>query len=166
MHQGIRHCGDHSSRMAANTKSREILFFQTWKNKSPGDLFFQNCQKQVPWGLVFSTSGKIWKNKSPGDLFFPVLEKQVPWGLVFSTPFPGSKIPGSSWNADNRACLTATVRHKATNSHFYATARNHTSTQPLRNRAQLTHTSTTTLVAFLVAPARDPPPPLLPRLRT
>ena len=57
-----------------------------WKNKSPGDLFFPEVEKQVSWGLVFSRSGKtspqgtcfwqFWKNKSPGDLFFPGLEKQ------------------------------------------------------------------------------------------
>ena len=55
---------------------------QSGKNKSPGDLFFPELEKQVPRGLVFATSGK---NKSPGDLFLPVLEKPVPRGLVFAS---------------------------------------------------------------------------------
>ena len=52
------------------TSPQGTCFFQNWKNKSPGDLFFPD----------FSRSGK---NKSPGDLFLAVLEKQVPRGLVF-----------------------------------------------------------------------------------
>ena len=39
-------------------------------------------KKQVPWGLVFSRSGK---NKSPGDLFFPEVEKTSPQGTCFFT---------------------------------------------------------------------------------
>ena len=50
-----------------------LVFSRSGKTSPLGTCFFQKWKKQVPRGLVFGSSGK---NKSPGDLFFQVWKKQ------------------------------------------------------------------------------------------